>query len=104
MEGRKQQHFLCREDREPIWLAGIWTERPDDKTGCAVLTEPARGVAKDIHYRMPLALDVESLEPWLDSHQTDRETIRHVVHHLNAELITHWLVSTLVNRPSNEGP
>ncbi|MDI5893061.1 SOS response-associated peptidase [Halomonas rhizosphaerae] len=102
LNGKKQPHFLCREDREPIWLAAIWTERPDGKPGCAILTEPARGVAKEIHPRMPLALDAESLKPWLDPHLTDRETIRQVVHHLDAELITHWPVSTRVNRPTND--
>ncbi|HSP30763.1 MAG TPA: hypothetical protein VLO13_01945 [Halomonas sp.] len=35
-------------------------------------------------------------------HLTDRETIRNVVRHLNAELITHWSVSMRVNRPGNE--
>ncbi|WP_250148384.1 SOS response-associated peptidase [Halomonas jincaotanensis] len=51
---------------------------------------------------MPLALDAESLEPWLDPDLTDRETIRNVVHHLAAGLITHWPVSTRVNRPGND--
>lgn len=102
VDGKKQPHFLCREDREPIWLAGIWAERADGKPGCAILTEPARGVAKEIHPRMPLALGAESLEHWLDPDLTDRETIRKVVHHLDAEVITHWPVSTRVNRPTND--
>ncbi|MBS8268597.1 SOS response-associated peptidase [Halomonas litopenaei] len=102
VDDRKRPHFLCREDREPIWLAGIWSGRPDGKPGCAILTEPARGVAADIHSRMPLALDDESLEPWLDPHLTDREAIRQVVHHLPAELIIHWHVSTRVNRSAND--
>jgi putative SOS response-associated peptidase YedK len=51
---------------------------------------------------MPLALDAESLEPWLDPDLTDRETTRNVVHHLDAALITHWPVSTRVNRPGND--
>ncbi|WP_240036424.1 SOS response-associated peptidase family protein [Halomonas urmiana] len=102
MDARKQPHFLCREDREPIWLAGIWSERPDGKPGCATLTEQARGVAKEIHDRMPLVLDADRLEPWLDPHLTDRKTIRHAVHHLPAERITHWTVSSRVNRPGND--
>ncbi|MHB0774414.1 SOS response-associated peptidase [Halomonas sp. WWR20] len=99
----KQPHFLCRMDREPIFLAGIWAEREDGGVGCAILTEPARGTARDIHDRMPLILDDESLALWLDTGLTDRETLRNVVHHLDAELITHWPVSTQVNRPSGEG-
>ncbi|WP_425430158.1 hypothetical protein [Chromohalobacter canadensis] len=39
----KQPHLLCREDRELIWLAIIWSERSDGTPGCAILTEPCRG-------------------------------------------------------------
>ncbi|QFU01605.1 Putative SOS response-associated peptidase YedK [Halomonas sp. THAF5a] len=100
--GGKQPYFITRADREPIWLAAIWAERPDGAPGCAILTEPARGVAKEIHPRMPLALDNESLEPWLDPHLIDRETIRQVVHHLPADMLTHWPVSTRVNTPTHD--
>ncbi|MGM0985134.1 MAG: SOS response-associated peptidase family protein, partial [Pseudomonadota bacterium] len=99
IDGHKQPHFLCREDRRPLWMAAIWAERDDGAPGCAILTEPARGVAKEIHPRMPLVLDDESLEPWIDPDLTDRETIRNVVHHLDAALITHWPVSQRVNQP-----
>ena len=99
---KKQPYFICREDREPIWLAGIWTERADGSPGCAIITEPARGAAKEIHSRMPLALDAESLAPWLDPHLTDRETLRQVARHLDGELIISWPVSTRVNRSGND--
>ncbi len=100
----KQPHFITRTDRQPLWLAGIWAERPDGNAGCAILTEPARGAAAEIHDRMPLALDDASLEPWLDSHLTDREALRHTVHHLDDSLLTHWPVSRRVNRPANDDP
>ncbi|MGM0703895.1 MAG: SOS response-associated peptidase [Pseudomonadota bacterium] len=102
VDGRKQPHYLTRRDREPLWLAGIWAERPDGSPGCAILTEPARGAAAEIHERMPLAVDDDSHEPWLDPHLTERETLRNVVHHLDAELLTHWPVSTRVNRPISD--
>lgn len=95
----KQPHFLCREDREPFFFAGIWTERADGKPGVAILTEPARGSAEEIHHRMPLILDDASLEPWLDPDLTDRETIRRFVRHIPTDAITHWPVSTRVNKP-----
>lgn len=102
VDGKKQPHFLTRDDGQPLWLAGIWSERPDGKPGCTILTEPARGVAKQIHDRMPLALDGESLAPWLDSHLTDRETMRQTVRHLDPRQITHWPVSTRVNAPAHD--
>ncbi|KGE78585.1 hypothetical protein FP66_02325 [Halomonas salina] len=81
-------------------VVSLTSERPDFKPCCAILTEPARGVAKAIHYRMPLVLDAENLAPWLGSYLTDRETLHHVIHHLPAAWITHWLVNTWVNRPN----
>jgi len=104
VNGQKQPHYLTRGDGEPLWFAGIWTESPDGKLGCAILTEPARGVAKGIHPRMPLLLDQQSLEPWLDPELTDRETIRHLVHHLPHERLTHWPVSNRVNKPVEDDP
>ena len=47
---------------------------------------------------MPLILDDESLEPWLDPDLTDRETIRRFVRHMPSEAITHWTVSARVNK------
>ncbi|WP_092828277.1 SOS response-associated peptidase [Vreelandella subterranea] len=96
----KQPHFICRADREPLFFAGIFAERDDGSLGCAVLTEPARGSAADVHDRMPLILDDDSLTHWLAPDITDRETIRRLVGHIDADLIKHWAVSTAVNNPS----
>ncbi|EWH00556.1 SOS response-associated peptidase [Halomonas sp. BC04] len=99
----KQPHYLTRTDREPLAFAGIYAKREDGNLGCAILTEPARGSAAEVHDRMPLILDDASLEPWLDPDLTEREMIRQVVRHLDAGLIEHWPVSRAVNRPGNEG-
>lgn len=101
-ETGKQPHYLTRKDREPLAFAAIYAEREDGSLGCAILTEPARGSAAEVHERMPLILDDASLEPWLDPDLTDRETIRQVVRHLDASLIEHWAVSRAVNRPGND--
>lgn len=98
----KSPHYLCRTDREPFTFAGIYAECEDGSLGCAIITEPARGCAKEIHDRMPLILDNDSLESWLDPDLTDRETIRQAVRHLGARLITYWPVSPRVNRPTND--
>lgn len=55
----------------------------DGSLGCMSITEPARSSAQDVHDRMPLILDDESLEPWLDPDLTGRETLRNVVHHID---------------------
>ena len=99
----KQPYFICREDRELLWLAAIYTERSDGKFGCAIVTQPAQGVAKEVHDRMPLALDDESLELWLDPEFTNREMLRNVTRHIDADMLTHWPVSTRINKPSGNG-
>lgn len=96
----KDPHYLTRTDREPIAFAGIYAEREDGSLGCAILTEPARGSASEVHDRMPLILDERSIEPWLDPDLTDRETIRSVTRHINAGLIEHWPVGRTVNKPA----
>jgi putative SOS response-associated peptidase YedK len=49
---------------------------------------------------MPLILDDDSLEHWLATDLTDKETIRSMVRHIDAGLVEHWPVSTAVNKPS----
>ncbi|RUR41414.1 SOS response-associated peptidase [Vreelandella populi] len=96
----KQPHFICRKDREPLFFAGIFSERDDGSLSCAIVTEPGRGSAAEVHDRMPLILDDDSLEHWLAPDITDRETIKQMVQHIDADLIEHWPVSTAVNKPA----
>lgn len=98
----KQPHFICRVDREPLFFAGIFAERDDSSLGCAILTEPARGSAAEVHDRMPLILNDDSLSHWLAPDITNCETIRKMVQHIDANLIEHWTVSLKVNK-SAEG-
>ncbi|MBB3142180.1 putative SOS response-associated peptidase YedK [Halomonas organivorans] len=102
MPGGKEPHFLCRSDRKMLWLAGIWADYGDDAACCAIITEPARGCAADIHDRMPLVLADDSFDDWLDPELQEREAIRSAVHHLDGALLTHWPVSRRVNRPAND--
>lgn len=102
VNGRKQPHFICREDRQLIWLAGIWSTRPDGEPGLALITHDARGPAREVHSRMPLALDDGCLADWLDPQITQRDTIRTLSRPVPADRITHWPVSTEVNRVGND--
>lgn len=98
----KTPHYLTRTDREPLFFAGVYAERADGTLGCAIITEQARGAAEAVHGRMPLILDDDCLEPWLDPELTDRESIRNLAQHIDAKLIEHWAVSTAVNKPSED--
>jgi len=102
--GGKQPWFFAREDREPVFMAGIWVINQNERPGCAIITEPARGASADIHSRMPLVLDDSSLQAWLDPQVHDRETLRTSMQRLEPEMLTCWPVSTAVNRAGNDDP
>lgn len=102
--GTKQPYYLSRRDREVLYLAAIWTSRGEGKApGVAIITEPARGDACQIHDRMPLALADDSLNSWMDAGFTSREAIRGVTRHIDAGVIEYWAVSQAVNRPGDAG-
>lgn len=100
-EGKQPYFFACK-DREPLFMAGIWVINPDDRPGCAIITEPARGQAGEIHSRMPLVLDEACLQQWLDPQAQDRQTLRAFVERLDPDSLTCWPVSTRVNRTDND--
>lgn len=97
----KEPHFICREDREPIFFAAIFTERLDGAFGVAIITEPARGCLREVHHRMPLVLTDDCVEAWLDSSLQSLDTLRNAVRHIPTNTLTHWRVSTRVNKTSN---
>jgi len=75
-EGKaKQPWFLSAPDGEPIWAAAIWEhwerEGADPIDTFAVLTEPAMGVAKDVHDRMPVLLTPDLVPDWLSTGAQD---------------------------------
>ncbi|MBP5979086.1 MAG: SOS response-associated peptidase [Halomonas sp.] len=43
----KQPHFICRQDRSPLFFTGLYAKREDGTLGCAIITEPTRGNASE---------------------------------------------------------
>lgn len=103
-EGGKQPWYFCREDREPLFLAGLWEPYADETACCVLITEPARGLVRRIHGRMPILIDDSSLAAWLDPTLVTRDAIRGATHHLNVDHLVAWPVSPRVNSPTHEGP
>ena len=76
-DGKKasQPFLLRRPDGAPFALAGVW-EKWVSKDGevlesCAIITQPARPPVEAIHDRMPLVLEREAWDRWLDREITD---------------------------------
>ena len=69
----------------------------------AIITEPARGMAKAIHDRMPLVLTPESIAAWLKPELTNPDELREHVHHEPIEDFRAYRVSPAVNRAEAAG-
>ena len=107
----KTPFFLHRDDGELICMAGLWsTWRPagaakDDPPllSCTIITTDAVGRLAEIHDRMPLMIDPDDWDRWLDpDHPIDDRLLRPP--HNSVEHVQIREVSRLVNSVRNNGP
>jgi putative SOS response-associated peptidase YedK len=105
-EGKKASRpfFVRRPDGAPFALAGVW-DRWVSRDGevvesCAIVTQPARPPIDAIHDRMPLVLEKEAWDRWLDPQLAD---VTALLEPRTPELVLHS-VSPHVNDPRNDDP
>ena len=79
---RKQAHYISRLDNHVMTLAGLWTiwKQPDDTLlqTCTIITTEANHKLAQVHHRMPVILERDAVETWLD------ETVATPLHLLSA--------------------
>jgi putative SOS response-associated peptidase YedK len=107
-EGRTP-HWVYRADGHPMVFAGIWASRLDEETQqwertCSILTTGAKGVVSSIHHRMPVALNPEVWDSWLDREITDTETALGLIRTIDPDEIMEHAVSKRVNTVKNNDP
>ena len=88
-------------DETAFAFAGIWDEwRGDEKviTSCAIITTTANELLASIHDRMPVILQAESQDSWLDA-ESDTRTLRSLLAPFPASEMASHPVSYDVNHP-----
>jgi putative SOS response-associated peptidase YedK len=66
----RQPHFFQMKDEAPFMFAGIWDRWTRDGVtinSCAIITTTANELLAEIHHRMPVMLDDESWNEWLQN-------------------------------------
>jgi putative SOS response-associated peptidase YedK len=108
---RKQPYFIARVDREPMAFAGlseVWRDRGEPDApwvrSCAIVTTTANEKLAPIHDRMPVVLSEAAWAEWLDPDNHDTTTLAHLLVPADASEFLCYPVSTLVNKPDNQGP
>lgn len=102
--GAKVPHFIHRPDDAPFFFAGLWTREAGERSPTyAILTTDASPDLAAIHHRMPLALEPEEAETWVDE-GASRGNLQNLIRPAPRGRFEAYPVSTYVNRPANEGP
>ncbi len=105
-ERGKRPVWLSRPDRELFAFAGIWAElaRGDEVLhSCSIVTCAPNRTVRPIHDRMPVVLDPDSEEAWLDPERSAQELIGLLVPAPDGALVG-FEVPDLVNDVREDGP
>src|SRR6267143_2026122 len=104
--GRKQPVYIGMKDGEPFAFAGLW-ERwvgEEDKfiESCTILTTEPNDLLEPIHNRMPVILDPNDYDLWLDPNVQEVSRLKPLLHPFPPEQMTYYLVNLRVNNPRND--
>lgn len=108
---KKQPYFIARSDREPMAFAGlyeVWRDRSDPDAewvrSCVIVTTDANEKLAPIHDRMPVVLPETAWAEWLDPDNHDTKVLARLLVPAPSDEFLCYPVSTLVNKPDNQGP
>jgi putative SOS response-associated peptidase YedK len=108
---QKQPYFIAYADREPMAFAGlyeVWKDRTDPDAewvrSCAIVTTDANDRLAPIHDRMPVVLPERAWAEWLDPDNHDTTKLAELLVPAPSDDFVFFPVSTLVNKPENQGP
>jgi putative SOS response-associated peptidase YedK len=114
-KGEKQPMFITLPDRTPFAFAGLWEiwrdrENPDVVyRSCTIITRAAAGPMRDLHHRMPVILNPDAYDPWLDPDCHDPDALNAILQgKALTELVFHPVAKRVNavrhNDPSNIEP
>lgn len=102
-KGNKQPFFIRPENEEPLVMAGLWEHwRQNEQSlySCTIITQASSGKLEDLHSRMPLILEFDQAEQWLNDGVSVFEQL---LTNQNIERLKFYPVDKAVNRSSQQG-
>ena len=102
----KTPYFVHFKDGQPFAFAGLWDEwHAADGAAlrtCTIVTTAPNQLMAPIHDRMPVILQPQDYDQWLDPAPRTPDSLQHLIAAFPAEEIEAYPVSALVNSPSND--
>ncbi len=107
--GPKTPFYIRMESEKPFGFAGLWeTWKPSGETepvlSCSIITCAANEFTEPIHHRMPVILDQDAYDLWLEPDECPPTTLNHLLTPYAHEDMVAFPVSRLVNQPKNDSP
>jgi len=108
-KARKQPFFIRPKDGGVMAMAGLYELWRNPETGewvwtCTVITTDAPDDLGRIHDRMPMVVERDRWDAWLDPSLTDTEQVRGLLVPAMSGTMEAYPVSTMVNNVRNNGP
>jgi putative SOS response-associated peptidase YedK len=102
----KQPYCFEVNDGELFAFAGLW-DRWKDPSGqwiksCSILTTTPNAVTRAVHDRMPVILDPDAFQLWLDPGMKDVAAASELLTPFDARLMRCYPVSTRINHVAND--
>jgi putative SOS response-associated peptidase YedK len=102
----KQPYCFEVADGELFAFAGIWDRWNDPDSNivetCSILTTSPNAVTSAVHDRMPVILDPDSYDLWLDPGMKDVSTATELLKPYDAQLMRCYPIGTRINRVAND--
>ncbi|MCL7454392.1 MAG: SOS response-associated peptidase [Anaerolineae bacterium] len=106
--GPKQPYYIHMADGTPFAFAGLWErwQGPDDTVidSCTLLTTEPNDLIRSLHNRMPVILQPQHYDLWLDPSLEDASVLKPLLRPYASGVMDAYPVSRWVNKPENEGP
>jgi putative SOS response-associated peptidase YedK len=105
----KQPFYFYLKEKEVFGFAGLWETWIDKQTGeeletCTIITTEANEVLKPVHERMPVILNAESYDEWLDTKIKDMNKLQKLLKPYPAKEMDSHAVSKRINYPETDSP
>jgi len=103
----KQPVYIRLKSHELFCFAGLWENwhSPDGSHVCSatIITTEPNELVKPIHNRMPVILEREDYQRWLERGEKDEGELMEMLRPYPSEQMELYPISTLVNSAKNEG-
>ncbi|MDZ8078268.1 MAG: SOS response-associated peptidase [Nostoc sp. DcaGUA01] len=107
-QGKKQPFYFRLQDGKPFAFAGLWerwhSPAKEEIISCTILTTSANELLQPIHERMPVILESQDYDLWLDSQVQTPQTLQQLLRPYPAPAMTAYPVSTIVNNSRHNSP